>query len=104
MKTWSNWGTTKPISLDRLGGVPGVGGKTGHGTDVANWWTSGDFDLITSYCRDDVRLTYRAFCRLMFTPIPERFLLATEDAGPVQNQIPDRPTTNNLIIFPSRPQ
>ncbi len=104
MQLWSNWGTTKPISLDTLGGVLGVGGKTGHGTAVAAWWASGDFDRIASYCADDVRLTYRTFSRLMFKPLPERFLLATSNSIELVNDVPEGSDMTNISSVPARPQ
>ncbi len=78
METWSNWGATKFIGLDKLGTLLTVGGKTGHGSDVAEWWAAGDLQRIAEYCREDVRLTYRVFCRLMFQPVPERYRSAVE--------------------------
>ncbi len=78
MEVWSNWGSSKFIGLDKLGTLLTVGGKTGHGADVANWWAADDLQRIAEYCREDVRLTYRVFCKLMFQPIPERYRSATE--------------------------
>ena len=78
MEVWSNWGSTKHIGLDKLGTVLAVGGKTAHGSDVSDWWAEGDLARIAAYCREDVRLTYRVFCKLMFQKLPERYLLAVE--------------------------
>jgi predicted PolB exonuclease-like 3'-5' exonuclease len=78
MQLWSNWGATKFVSLDALGAVLGVGVKTGHGDQVAGWWAKDELDRIASYCRDDVRLSYRVFCRLMFQQLPERYVQATD--------------------------
>jgi predicted PolB exonuclease-like 3'-5' exonuclease len=76
METWSNWGATKFVGLDKLGELLTVGTKTAHGSDVANWWAAGDLNRIADYCREDVRLTYRIFCRLMFQNLPERYYSA----------------------------
>lgn len=73
METWNNWGATKFIGLDKLGSVLAVGSKTAHGSDVADWWAGGDLQRIAEYCREDVRLTYRVFCKLMFQQIPQRY-------------------------------
>jgi len=81
MQIWTNWGSSKLVSLDALGSVLGVGTKTGHGEDVAGWWARGEFNRIASYCRDDVRLTYRVFCRLIFQQLPDRYVAATQDAA-----------------------
>jgi hypothetical protein len=66
MQLWSNWGFRKFVKLEVLGDALGCGCKTGHGTDVAQWWAARDFASIATYCMEDVRLTYRVFCRLMY--------------------------------------
>ena len=66
MQMWSNWGFKKSVSLDTLSGALGCGQKTGHGMDVAHWWATRDLDSIKAYCLEDVRLTYRVYCRLMY--------------------------------------
>jgi DNA polymerase elongation subunit (family B) len=73
MQIWCNWGATKYPSLDGLGEVLGCGCKSGPGSNVADWWSAGNRAAIAEYCREDVRLTYKLFCRLMFRPIPDRF-------------------------------
>jgi DNA polymerase elongation subunit (family B) len=66
MQIWSNWG--KKVKLDDLGGALSCGQKTGHGTDVSQWWLAGDLQKIGDYCLEDVRLAYRVFCRLSYMP------------------------------------
>jgi len=66
MQVWTNWGYKKGVTLDNLGGALGCGVKTGHGADVAQWWAARDLASIVSYCLEDVRLTYRVFCKLMY--------------------------------------
>jgi DNA polymerase elongation subunit (family B) len=68
MQVWSNWSYKKAVKLDELAQALGVGQKSGKGTDVAHWWAVRDFDSIKRYCLDDVRLTYRVFCRLKYLP------------------------------------
>jgi len=68
MQLWTNWGYKKGVSLDNLGIALSCGAKTGHGADVATWWASRDVDAIARYCLEDVRLTYRIFCRLKYLP------------------------------------
>jgi DNA polymerase elongation subunit (family B) len=66
MQMWSNWGFKKFVKLEELGDVLGCGCKTGHGTDVAQWWAVRDLDNIKAYCLHDVRLTYAIYCRLTY--------------------------------------
>jgi DNA polymerase III epsilon subunit-like protein len=68
MQVWTNWGYKKGVTLDNLGAALGCGVKTGHGQDVARWWAARDLRSIAAYCMDDVRLTYRVFCKLMYLP------------------------------------
>jgi len=78
METWSNWGTTKHLSLAKLGEVLGIGQKTGHGADVGEWWANDELNRIVEYCRQDVRLTYEVFHKLMFKPLPARYVQAIQ--------------------------
>src|SRR5215467_13992161 len=66
MQIWTNWGFKKGVSLDALGCALGCGNKTGHGMDVAQWWAQRDLDSIKACCLEDVRLTYRVHCRLVY--------------------------------------
>jgi DNA polymerase III epsilon subunit-like protein len=66
MQMWSNWGFKKFVKLEELGDALGCGCKTGHGTDVAQWWAIRDLDNIKAYCLHDVRLTYAVYCRLTY--------------------------------------
>lgn len=67
LQLWTNWtGNKKGVTLDALGSVLGCGRKTGEGLNVAQWWAEGNIDRIKKYCRDDVRLAYRVFCRLTY--------------------------------------
>lgn len=73
LQLWTNWSGNKTgATLDALGVALGCGGKTSNGADVARWWAERDIESIKEYCRDDVRLAYRVFCRLTYrepTPI-----------------------------------
>lgn len=66
MHMWTNWGHRQGATLNALGVALGCGGKTGNGANVAEWWAVRDVQSIKSYCQQDVRLTYRVFCRLTF--------------------------------------
>jgi predicted PolB exonuclease-like 3'-5' exonuclease len=66
MQIWTNWGFRKGVSLDALGSALGCGNKTGNGMDVATWWAMRDLRAIKDYCMEDVRLTYRVYCRLKY--------------------------------------
>jgi 3'-5' exonuclease len=67
LQLWTNWtGNTKGVTLDALGSALGCGRKTGEGARVAEWWAVRDIDSIKRYCGDDVRLTYRVYCRLTY--------------------------------------
>jgi len=68
MHVWTNWGYKKGVTLDNLGTALGCGAKTGHGTDVAHWWAVRDLQSIATYCMEDVRLTYRVYCKLTYQP------------------------------------
>jgi DNA polymerase elongation subunit (family B) len=86
MQIWSNWGFRKNVTLDALGAALHCGQKIGHGIDVAVWWATRDLDSIKAYCLEDVRLTYRVYCRLMYQrpslrrPQPERLAATTSVA------------------------
>lgn len=67
LQLWTNWsGNKKGVTLDALGSALGCGRKTGEGARVAEWWAVRDVDSIKKYCCEDVQLTYRVFCRLMY--------------------------------------
>jgi DNA polymerase elongation subunit (family B) len=68
MQVWTNWGS-KGVKLDVLAGALGCGNKSGSGVSVSVWWSARDFQTITKYCLDDVRITYRVFRRLMYLPV-----------------------------------
>lgn len=67
LQLWTNWSGNKTgVTLDALGVALDCGGKTSNGADVARWWAERDIESIKSYCRDDVRLAYRIFCKLSY--------------------------------------
>jgi len=45
------------LSLESLAQATLGRGKSGHGLDALKWFKEGRFDLITTYCLDDVKLT-----------------------------------------------
>jgi DNA polymerase elongation subunit (family B) len=67
LQLWTEWsGNKRGVSLNALGKVLGCGEKTGKGANVAKMWAERDIDGIKSYCQEDVRLTYRVYCRLTY--------------------------------------
>lgn len=67
LQLWTNWtGSKKGVTLDALGFAVGCGRKTGDGANVAQWWAERDIESIRKYCREDVRLSYRVYRRLMY--------------------------------------
>jgi len=77
LELWSRGGPKKGATLDALGVALGCGGKTANGSSVAQWWAERNFQAIKSYCREDVRLAYRVYCRLTYQE-PK----AIADSGP----------------------
>ena len=80
LQLWTNWtGSKKGVTLDALALALSCGRKTGDGAKVAQWWAERDIDSIKRYCRDDVRLAYRVFCRLLYR-VPKQIVSADEEA------------------------
>lgn len=67
LQMWTNWGFKKGVTLEALASALKCGGKSGHGADVADWWTTRDLENIKAYCMNDVRVTYAIYCRLTYT-------------------------------------
>lgn len=88
MQLFSNFGSTKFPSLNALADALGCGHKSAEGCEVADWWIAGDLASIESYCRQDVLLSYKIYCRLMFLPLPSRFAaLVNASENPSQKGI-----------------
>lgn len=66
LQLWTNWGNKTGVTLDALGAALGCGKKSGNGGKVAGWWAERDMESLKSYCSQDVRITYRVFCRLTY--------------------------------------
>jgi len=93
LQLWTNWsGNKKGVTLDALGSALGCGRKTGEGARVAEWWAVRDIDSIKKYCREDVQLTYRVFCRLTYQ---EPRQLALDDEQEVKSSVIE-PTVNTV--------
>jgi len=93
LQLWTNWsGNKKGVTLDALGSALGCGRKTGEGARVAEWWAVLDVDSIKKYCREDVQLTYRVFCRLTYQ---EPRQLALDDEQEVKSSVIE-PTVNTV--------
>ena len=45
------------MKLDQLAEGTLGENKSGHGSEVMNWWKSGEIEKIRKYCIDDVRIT-----------------------------------------------
>lgn len=50
----------------------GCGQKLGHGSDVAQWFAGASISEVAQYCREDARITYKLFFKMMFQPFPRR--------------------------------
>lgn len=100
MQLWSNWSAAKNVSLDTLGAALGCGGKTGHASDVSDWWAHGELEQIAAYCREDVRLTFRVFNRLMFQPLPDRYLNAVANAAEIVPPSSEGSHLAKILVFP----
>jgi hypothetical protein len=72
MAVWSNWSFKKKgFGLEAIAQALGLGGKSGHGSEVAGLWASGQYVKLMDYCLGDVWLTYRIFCRMKYkVPLP----------------------------------
>jgi predicted PolB exonuclease-like 3'-5' exonuclease len=60
VKTLGRIGKSTRLAKHRLDDqlwANGMESKSGHGSDVANWYQEGEFRRIEEYCKDDVRLT-----------------------------------------------
>lgn len=68
MQVWTAWSFKKFVSLDALGAALNCGQKSAHGEDVATMWATGDLDGIKAYCLEDVRITHRLYCKMMYLP------------------------------------
>jgi predicted PolB exonuclease-like 3'-5' exonuclease len=73
MHLWSNWESTPRPSLEGMADVIGLRRKTAKALKVSDWWSAGDLDSIAVHCREDIRITYEAFLRLTFQPVPDRY-------------------------------
>lgn len=80
LELWTNWGHKKGATLDALGMALGCGGKTADGSSVVQWWAERNFEAIKLYCREDVRLAYRVYCRLTYQE-PKRIADADQTCG-----------------------
>jgi hypothetical protein len=92
MELWTNWSNKfKGASLENIAWALGCGEKTGHGSDVATMWASGQYAAMMDYCMNDVWLTYRIYCRMHYRqalPAPMRQFEPrdTRELVPVRSQ------------------
>jgi Predicted 3'-5' exonuclease related to the exonuclease domain of PolB len=80
LQLWTHWGNKKGATLDAVATALGCGAKTGSGSNVARWWAERNLERIKSYCQQDVRLTYRIYCRLTYQE-PKQFSSETESVS-----------------------
>ncbi len=81
--------TRERVSLADLSASLGLGGKSGHGSDVLPMWLDGKPGDVLAYCMDDVRLTRdvhlalsgRERARTYAAPIDRMQVAAMVDAG-----------------------
>lgn len=77
MALWTNWSYKfKGAGLDNIANALGLGGKTGHGSEVAEMWAKGEYVKVMDYCMSDVWLTYQVYCKMHYreplgVPIPK---------------------------------
>jgi predicted 3'-5' exonuclease similar to PolB exonuclease domain len=92
MEMWTNWSSRfKGCGLDNIAGALGVGGKTGHGTDVAGWWAARDYNSIVKYCMDDVYLAYHVYCKMHYRePVGAIPVAAPTSVPSTRVEIPQR--------------
>ncbi len=103
---FSVWGTTRYPKLNDLGDALGCGNKIGGGNEVATWWQNGELEKIGRYCRQDLRITFKVFTKMMFWPVPDRFiqlecaepLTRLNEIAPSREDVVTKPS--NLIVFP----
>jgi 3'-5' exonuclease len=102
---FSVWGTTKYPALDKLATALGCGSKTGDGSKVAEWWQAGKIDQIAEYCRNDVRVTYLVFLKLMFQSVPARLAaLGNQQPGSSPSCSDSPPELDGLSSMVEAPQ
>ena len=89
MELWTNWSNKfKGASLENIAWALGCGEKTGHGSDVAALWASGQYAAMMDYCMNDVWLEYRVYCRMHYrqplsAPMPQFQARDTRELVPV---------------------
>jgi hypothetical protein len=67
MALWTNWSYKyKGAGLDNIAQALGLGGKTGHGSEIAALWANGEYVKLMDYCMSDVWLTYNVYCKMHF--------------------------------------
>lgn len=64
MELWN--GFKGMIKLSKLASILDVGGKTGEGCQVAEWWKAGKYDQIAEYNKDDADLLIKVYNKLTF--------------------------------------
>lgn len=95
MAVWTNWGyknQLKGSGLDNIAKALGLGGKTGHGSEVAALWANKEYVKLMDYNLSDVLLSYQVYCRMTYrAPLPFTFLgsaLPTFLPGDTREKVP----------------
>ena len=102
MSIWTNWSyKMKGAGLDNIARALGIPGKSGHGSEVAELWRTGQFVKLLDYCMNDVWVAYQCFCRMNYRrtlplqlpgiPLPAFLPGDTRELVPVQQKRPAPP-------------
>src|SRR5207302_4744114 len=55
---------------DNIAQALGLGGKNGHGSEVAHLWANREYVKLMDYCLSDAMLAYQIYCRMKYrTPL-----------------------------------
>jgi len=122
MSVWTNWSYKyKGASLDNIAQALGLGGKNGHGSEVAHLWANREYVKLMDYCLSDVMLAYQIYCRMKYRtplncslptgarPLPplvgdQRELVPIQQKGPAPTVNGNLALSENFEPKPSIPQ
>jgi DNA polymerase III epsilon subunit-like protein len=94
MQVWTNWGyKMKGAGLDNIAKALGLGGKTGHGSEVAVLWANKQYKQLMDYNLADTLITYQCYCRMTYRqplllPVAEGVALPTFIPGDSRELVP----------------
>lgn len=103
LQVWNSTSAPGPQPrLEAIGQALNCEGPYSKAPNLADWWAAGDIAPIQEYCRLKVRLCYRLYWRMMFRPLPERFLQAIS-LPPAPDETDGPPLTDKILRFPAPP-